>query len=411
MGAGASSPAAGQQSQSGPDEAFAIGEAAFAEGDYEAALSAFEQAREQGADGAAVHYNIGVCQYRLEEYAAAAETFRLIAERFPGMRDVADYNLGLALVEQNRTESARAAFARAERGGDETVARLAAAMLGRLGRGETAGERSMVALVDVAAGYDDNVALLDELSLPASDVPDSTLLEALGYVNMPFGESERFGFEATGYAIDYRDAAPYDQAALRAGLDYRPAAAGRRVTLGPYYERTQLGGRGFEQRVGVDVDVSTSIGERAALSFRVGVAQVEDLHARFSFVEGDQWRARVRLRHPLASGTFSARYDWEDNDRAAASVSPTRNRLTVDWRRRISARWEAGLGLRYRRSNYDELATPRTEELRELRLDLARDVARGWQVTGALRLADNDASNSVFAYERELWSAGLRKVF
>lgn len=391
--------------------AFAAGSAAFAAGDYASALDAFERAREQGSDGPAVHYNIGVCEYRLGRYAAAATTFRLVARRFPDMRALAEYNLGLAMTRQGRPDAARAAFARARSGDDETVARLAAAMLGRLDGDAVSGERrALVALVDIAAGHDDNVALVDELSLPADRSADSAFVEAVGYVDAPLDGAGRFGFQATGYVVDYGDAAPYDQVAVRMALGYDPQRA-ERVTLGPYYERTQLGGRGFEERLGFEVDVSTAVGDRGAMSLRIGVAGVDALDSRYAFVSGDQQRVRARYRQALAGGAFSATYDFENNDRDAASVSPTRKRLSLDWRRRLGANWEAALGLRHRRSEYDELAAPRKEDLGEIWLDLARDLGRSWQVKGGLHVSDNDATDPLYSYEREVLSLGLRKVF
>lgn len=393
--------------------AFEAGESAFSAGDYAAALRAFERARDAGASSAAVHYNIGVSQYRLGEYAAAAETFRGIAARFPRMREVADYNLGLALTELGRVSGARTAFARALGGDDDKVARLAAAMLERLGPApaDAREPRSRVALVDVAAGHDDNVALVDELSVPSAAFLESPFLEAVGYVNAPFGDADRFGVEATGYWVDYRDASAYDQLALRLGFDYRPVDGARRVTVGPYYERSELGGTGFEQRFGVELEVATRVGERGALSFRFGAADVDALGARYAFAAGDQRRAEVRFRAPLASGVFTARYGWEDSDRAAASVAAVRDRVRLGWRRRLGARWEAGLELGYRDSRYDELATPRTEKRRRLAFDFARDVTSGWQLTGTLSFTDNSASDPVYAYEREVFSLGMRKVF
>ncbi len=328
------------------------------------------------------------------------------------MRDLAHYNLGLALAERGRVERARAAFARAVQSDDEKIARLAAAMLAQLGPRRAAEPRSLVALVDVAAGHDSNVALVDELSLPAAQFPESTFVEALGYVDVPLGDAERFGFEATGYAIDYRGASPYDQSALGLGFDSRLGMReSRRTVLGAFYERSELGGRGFEQRYGVEIDFAARIGERSVLSWRVQLADVDELDARYAFVAGEQRRVRAELRRSLAGGVLAARYDWEDNDRAAASVSATRNRLTLRWRRRLGARWETTLGIRHRQSDYDELAVPRTEKLGELDLELARDIGRGWQLAGRARIADNDASDPVYSYEREVFSVGLGKVF
>jgi tetratricopeptide (TPR) repeat protein len=69
-----------------PGAEWESGSAAFATGNYADALSYFELARDGGLDSPAVHYNIAVCQYSLNEYEAARETFQLIARRFPSMQ-------------------------------------------------------------------------------------------------------------------------------------------------------------------------------------------------------------------------------------------------------------------------------------------------------------------------------------
>ena len=51
------------------------GNDAFARGDFAAALAYFEAARDAGMSGPAVHYNIAVCEYRLERWTAAEASF------------------------------------------------------------------------------------------------------------------------------------------------------------------------------------------------------------------------------------------------------------------------------------------------------------------------------------------------
>lgn len=59
---------------------WASGQQAFAAGDYESALLYFELARDAGQSGVAVHYNIAVCQFKLERFDDARMTFRHIAD-------------------------------------------------------------------------------------------------------------------------------------------------------------------------------------------------------------------------------------------------------------------------------------------------------------------------------------------
>src|SRR5690242_4254141 len=87
--------------------AFAAGSAAFQQGDYSRALDLFQSARGGGTDTAALEYNIGVCQYRLGEYAQAEATFGTLAVRYPAFHALAEYNRGLALLALQRRNEAR----------------------------------------------------------------------------------------------------------------------------------------------------------------------------------------------------------------------------------------------------------------------------------------------------------------
>src|SRR5262245_3339530 len=95
------------------DASFEEASAAFASGDYSRALDLFEALRAAGADGPSVPYNIGVCQFKLGRYADAEREFAALAARFPNMAGIAAYNRGLALLELDRKDEARAAFSTA----------------------------------------------------------------------------------------------------------------------------------------------------------------------------------------------------------------------------------------------------------------------------------------------------------
>src|SRR5690606_24689524 len=143
---------------------------AFAEGDYAAAAARFDAAKEAGMEGPAVDYNRAVSYYRLGNFAEAERIFRELAAAYPEMRPLAEYNLGLTLMRQARPVEARQAFERARAEGDAAVAALADAMLERTAPEEPiapARKAAWIGLFDFALGYDDNVALVDESSLPA----------------------------------------------------------------------------------------------------------------------------------------------------------------------------------------------------------------------------------------------------
>src|SRR5690606_30335476 len=122
----------------------------------------------------------------------------------------------LALLKQQRYEEARSAFERARRGGDSTITALAAEMLDRTGgpSDESFAASDWIKLLDLAVGYDDNVALIEESSLPAGLSTESRLLEVFGLVSGHVGPSNAVRLDASAYVVRYADAPDFDQDAL-----------------------------------------------------------------------------------------------------------------------------------------------------------------------------------------------------
>src|ERR1044072_5786319 len=137
------------------DAFFAQASAAFSSGDYARALELFEAAR-AGADGPSAPYNIGVCHFKLGHYADAEREFADLAAQFPSMAGLAAYNRGLALLELERKDEARAAFSTARVSGDDKIAALAADRLVELGETPVAAapRASWTGLLDASLRYD-----------------------------------------------------------------------------------------------------------------------------------------------------------------------------------------------------------------------------------------------------------------
>ena len=231
---------------------FADGERAFAAGDYHEALQSFTAAREAGSAGPSIHYNIGVCQYRLRDYDAAEATFAALAAEFPALRELAEYNRGLALRAQGNPAEARVAFERARGSGDDKIVALANAQLGELGPVRTAARTRWSGWFSGGLGYDDNVALVDEFVLPSAFSSSSPLAEALGLLSGDFGVVP-LRLDATGYLVRYPDANEFDQSGVRIALTFdaadRVVVAGCRAdTRAQHARRRRLRGnawRGF----------------------------------------------------------------------------------------------------------------------------------------------------------------------
>lgn len=398
--------------ESAPAEAFEAGSRAFAAAEWESALGHFRRARDAGMPGPAVWYNIGVCQYRLGRYGEATETFRSIVDRFPAMAPLAEYNAGLALAQQEKYEAARAALRRAAAAGDDRVAGLAGAMLDRLppeAADPVPGRQRWTVFADFSAGFDDNVALLDESVLPAGESTDSPFGSFFGQLSTP----SRRGWQATGsaYAVRYPDAGRFDQDVLRFGAAWQGSWRTWRIEAGPHASYGTLDGEGFERRLGGSLAVGRALGQDLQFTARLTLEDIGEVEPRFDFVDGSRRMLELELRRYVPGGRIRLEYLWSADDRASASVSPARQELTVAWRHWLGDAWSAEAAAAFRSTRYDDLAETRDEDRRELSLALSRDLSAGWQLTGAYLLSDNDSNVAGFGYSRNRFVLGVNRVF
>ena len=389
---------------------FAAATAAFEQGDYSQALDLFQQARAAGADSAALHYNLGVCQYRVGDYAAAESAFRSLAERFPQLRALADYNRGLALAALHRPAEAAVAFERTRATDDERLAALAATALADLAANAAVSPPTWLGYLDFAVGHDDNVALLDDLSLPAAVSASSALHELLGYASRRFARVP-LRLDFSGYLVRYPDADQFDQDALHVDAVFEWSSGAWRLGAGPHLGQTTLDGDGFERSFGAGLRATRSLSSRLSLELRYWFDDVESLTTRFDYTTGTRHRLRFGLERRGAGGRMRVAYDVDSQDRASPNVSPERSRISLDFARRIHERWSVEGGFAYRMSSYAELAVPRDEQLVEIGAVARRELAAGWVLNAEYRWADNDADVEQYNYTSNRVSLGLSRSF
>jgi tetratricopeptide (TPR) repeat protein len=391
---------------------FSEASAAFERGDYSRALALFEAARASGAEEPAVSFNIGVCRYKLGDFEQAAADFDDLAHRFPAMRGVAEYNRGLALVGLGRSEVAREAFLDAATYGDEQVAGLAAEQLS--GLGATAPSRAPASAwygsFDFGVGHDDNVALVDEVTLPVGEAADSPLAEFFGFASRSLGSRARARLDFTGYAVRYSDVPQFDEDSLRVAAVLERVTGDWRLEFGPRYEYSTLGDDAFEAEAGVAVRAERSLQSGWRFGAQIAYDDVESLEARYDYLEGAQRQVRVTLVRRASGSRLAAGLDFEDNDRAEPSVSSTRRRLFMNYRRGLRDDWSVEGFASYRLSQYDR-TTGTDERLSEVGAIARRELARDWLLSATYRYSNNDADLPEFTYSADRVAVSIGKSF
>jgi len=387
---------------------FADGERAFAAGEYRDALRLFTAAREAGSTGPSSYYNIGVCQYQLGDYDDAEETFALLAAEFPAMRELAEYNRGLALRADSNFADAAAAFERARVSTDEKIVALANAQLVEIGARRVVEEPRWSGYFSGGVGHDDNVALLNELLFTGTDVA-SPLAEVLGVLTRDFG-AKPLRFDASGYAVHYPDVGDFDQTALRMSLEAEQHLGSWTLLVAPTLGRSTLNGDGFEQLIGADLRIRRGFGHGFLFEARAVYDDASAADSRFAYLEGAHRQLRLSVQH-TAAGRVRLGYDVEHEDRADPGVSPERERLAVLYQRRLSSTWTAEGSAAHRTSRYTEASVPREERLLELSLGARRSLGRDWALGIEYRWFENDSTIEDFSYDGQRFVLGFSRSF
>jgi tetratricopeptide (TPR) repeat protein len=387
---------------------FADGERAFAAGEYQEALRMFTAAREAGSTGPSSHYNIGVCQYRLGDYEAAEATFAELAAQFPAMRELAEYNRGLALRSDGHYDDARVAFERARMSVDEKIVALANAQLVEIGATRVAEEPRWSGYFSGGVGHDDNVALLNELLFTGTDVA-SPLAEVLGVLTHDFG-ARPLRFDASGYAVHYPVVGDFDQTALRLSLEARQQLGSWTLLVGPTLGRSTLNGDGYEELIGADLRLRRGFGTGFLFEARAVYDDASAADSRFAYLEGAHRQLRLSVQH-TGAGRIRLGYDLEHEDRADPGVSPERERLAIVYQRRLSQTWSADASAVHRTSEYGETSVPREERLLELSLAARRLLGRDWTLGVEYQWFDNDSTVEDFSYDGQRFVLGFSRSF
>ena len=387
---------------------FADGERAFAAGEYGEALRLFTAAREAGSTGPSSYYNIGVCQYRLAQYDAAQTTFATLAAEFPAMRELAEYNRGLALRADGNLADAGVAFGRARMSTDDKIVALANAQLAEIGATPVADEPRWIGYLSGGFGHDDNVALLNELVFTGTQVA-SPLAEVLGVLTRDFG-SRPLRFDASGYSVHYPDVGDFDQTALRLSLEGELEVGSWALLVGPTLGYSTLNGHGFEELIGADLRLRRGFGSGFIFEARTIYDDTNAADSRFAYLEGAHRQLRLSVQH-TGAGRIRLGYDVEHEDRADPGVSPERERLAVVYQRRFSDKWSADASAAHRTSQYSEASVPREERLLELSFAARRSIARDWTLGVEYQWFDNDSTVEDFSYDGQRFVLGFSRSF
>lgn len=391
---------------------WANGLSAFQNGDYQSALRHFENAKRDGQDGPAVHYNVAVCHFKLGRYDSAASNFQLIADRYPRMRGLAEYNLGLIAQRSKDSEAAVDYFLNAYRlsPDDRTLRILASNRLREL-EPELRTASKWTGALGVRAGFDDNVALRDETGLPITLSTESPVADLFASIKGPYNGKSGLQVDGSLYVIKNFDANEFDQSEIYGGVMYAWRPAEWRLQLGLHGSAGTLGGDSFDRKAGGNFQAIRYLNKNSEFALSYVHDDVQEANSLFAGIAGSRQQLQARYRWYSAERRFTFRYRQEKNDRLDPQVSPQRKSLSVDYGYQPDTGWGYEGGFKYRTSRFDAMAVPRDENLLTVNVALTHSVFENWLLLIDLQHSNNDSSDPVFSYDRNVITVGAIKVF
>jgi tetratricopeptide (TPR) repeat protein len=406
---------------------FRLGVEAFKQGRYDAARNYFAAAYAAGTRTPTLLYDLGSAQFKLGDYDAAYDSFSRIADD-PTWGALAHYNLGL--IEERRADGAaaqrhfQAAYDAAR---SDKLKQLTAAKLALATPAPTL--PNWYGIASLAAGYDDNVVLLNDQSLTSVSHKEDYFTEALtsasGYVLGDINRGWRTDF--SGYYRRYRDQTDYDYGAVSAGIAYS------RITGGAQW---QLGGTGDAQFVGGD-PYYTSATMRVVWLRPIGFVSVRlrndavyiDGASHFGYLTGWQDRFGVQLYGKHGPSSVRVGYELELNDRRDDSTpteffsySPTWNRFYADAMRSLTDAVDLDLRIEYQFSRYADKnvqtnpdgtvqVDARDDDRFTTALRATYHLSADWDVYAEYSYANNSSKFNEYEYDDNQFVIGIERPF
>jgi hypothetical protein len=298
----------------------------------------------------------------------------------------------------------------ASEGGDEKIAALASARIGEIDAVTRAARAQALwqGFMQLGVGHDDNVALVDDLTLPAGLQADSPLAELFGFGSRRLGAWARL--DVAGYFVRYSDASEFDEDALSAGVAFEGARDAWAFELGPRYERNTIDGTSFESQAGLRARAYRPFGSGLRFTATFAYDDVAALESRFDYLEGARRQLRLALERRLSGARYGATLELEDNNRADPTVSSERTRVLLRYARSLGAMWDVEGGAAYRWSTYERPTGP-DERLAEVFASARRLLMHGWAFTVDYRHSNNDADLAEFSYDADRIALSISRVF
>ncbi|MEW6076668.1 MAG: tetratricopeptide repeat protein [Thermodesulfobacteriota bacterium] len=345
-------------------EPYQTGLEAFNAGNYDQALTCFNQALARGNRSPGLYYNLGVTGYKTGRYDQAANAFERLTKD-PAWRALALYNLGLIAEARGQREAAFNFYSTAQQmGSDSRLAVLAGLKLKTL-TPEVEGPhkvRPWYGLISAGAGYDDNAMLAPDDTFEGTNGEEDGFVElyAAGGRYLSGGWDNGIRLDGGLYARGYANESDYNAATVFAGItrDRQHTQWKTRAGLAVNADFDDEGHYATNPSLDLVAEKSFATHYRFKSYNTLYWVEANDDYDYLTGVK-DRCGIQIALRLPRIRVSTGCEVEYNDRDDLYAgdeffSYSPFRGKVDAALDLKLTSKWRALLKGAYRKSIYPD---------------------------------------------------------
>jgi tetratricopeptide (TPR) repeat protein len=386
----------------------------FEKGDYHSAIASFKSAEKKGMESAVLFYNLGSAYFKIEQYDASKKYYTRV-KAYPDKRALAEFNLGMIAIKQNKNEEALAHFKYAKaNSSDKKIVDASKQTIAEL----TGTGKRWSAYVAGKIGYDDNISVTpDNLALGVDD----TFYNVYASTDFVIHGKRKSGWllDAAFFTIDYSDSDNFDQDFYTVGLKNEHQFSSWDTVTRLKYGNSSFGGDDLQSFYKLDVIGARPLPGNAKIILQYRFDDFTSKNPIYDYLEGWRQRAQIRYSRNKASSNQQVYYEGELNNRGelvtslySYEYSPTRHTLGGRYTWKFSDKWYLAGNIAYRTSDFPASSTLERDDTR-----WTLDVFLDYRIDSTLVLKSNvkyiqnDSSVDIYTYDKTLITLGVSKLF
>ena len=289
--------------------------------------------------------------------------------------------------------------------------------------------RDWFGIASIAAGYDDNVVLLNDQSLQSVSNQDDYFSEALAGASRFISGDVKRGWRTdfSGYYRKYADQSDYDFGSASTGLVYNRISGSTQWQLGGKAEAQAVGGDAYTASGTLRGQLLRSLGP-VSVRLRNDTAYVDGASS-FGYLTGWQNRLSVQFARTIGPTALRFGYELELNNRRDDSTateffsySPTWNRIYADATRALSDAFDVGVRTEYQISSYRDdnvqvladgsiKTAARDDDRISASIRLTYHASPNWGVFGEYSYSNNASNFAEYEYDDNQIMIGIERPF